>query len=358
MRRSARFKKYIKQWSKEILIGVGAAFIAFLLILGTYSSPIDDQSTLEIIFVIQEGESARQISENLQTRGLIKSQLLFRVYLMGTGTSRNLQAGSYLLSPGMSMVEIMQKFAQGDIVTEEITIPEGWNIQRIAAALEARGLFTEEEFSHITGDPGLDYRDHPDATQPQDFSDEFELLKEKPEYISLEGFLFPDTYKITKGETAEGLVRKMLLNFHTQVHGKLLSQIQKSERNFFEILVMASIIEKEVPLFEDKKLISGVLWKRFDEGMRLQVDSTLVYVRPINYEIVTTDDTYINSPYNTYRHEGLPLGPISSPGIESIQAALEPKESPYYFYFSASPTNTIFSKTFKEHKANRARYGI
>ena len=301
--------------------------------------PPGNTSQEEVIFQIRKGESTTSIAENLRKQNFIRAPFIFRTYMLVTDQARSLKAGEYFLSHSMTLPEIIGTFVRGEIIKEEIIVLEGWSLKNIAEEFERREFFTKQEFFAIVGTPGQE-------TKPKDFSHEFPFLKNKPALISLEGYLFPDTYRLTKGDTPEDVVRRMLQNFGDKV-GDNIS---------FEILTMASILEKEVVSLDDMKVVSGILWKRLNNDMRLQVDATVVYIRPENYKIVSIDETKIESPYNTYRNQGLPPGPISNPGLDSIEAALNPTETLYWFYLSPSPTTTIFSQTFEQHKTAKARY--
>ena len=338
-----------------VLLGMTAVFIGTFVFV-TLFLPVAPQDHQTVMFHIEKGEGSYEIATNLQEKSFIRSRALFTVYAILTGRILQLQSGDYLLTPSMSASTILNKLASGDIEIEKITIKEGWSLQNIAEEFELRGFFSQDDFFMITGTPGKDYRIEEDTIQPKDFSNEFPFLKVKPEYVSLEGYLFPDTYQITANQIPEEIVRRMLQNFQTHMNQDILEQIQAQEKTLFEVLTMASLIEKEVRSFDDKKIVSGILWKRLTNNMRLQVDATVVYIREGNYKIVSIEETKTDSPYNTYVRDGLPLGPISNPSIESIQAALNPVESPYWFYLSPSANVTIFTRTFEEHKSAKAKY--
>ncbi len=333
-----------------VIFSAGVAFWYFGI------SPVNPSSQEQIRFVIQKGETPFEISRNLKSQGLIRSSFLFRAHAALFQKARNLKAGWYALSPSIGMNEVVAKFVAGDIIKEELVVPEGWTLRDIAKALETKGLFTQEEFFSVAGLPALDYRENPELLQPFDFSPEFGFLQEKPSFISLEGFLFPDTYQVTLGEKPHDIIRRMLANFQKRLEQELVEKIKAQDKSLFEIVTMASLLEKEVRTLEDKKLVAGILFKRLRHGMPLQVDATGVYAKGEHAGKVSIVDTQFESIYNTYTNKGLPLGPISNPGLESIIAALEPQESPYWFYLSASDGTTIFSRTFQEHKAAKLKY--
>jgi len=192
------------------------------------------------------------------------------------------------------------------------------------------------------------------ALLKKDYSGQFDFLKDKPKDIGLEGYLFPDTYQISKGETCEEIIDLMLANFGKKLTPDLREEIITQKKSIFDIVTMASMIEKEVRTLSDKKIVSGILWKRIAVGMPLQLDATINYITQRSDPSVAIKATKINSPYNTYMYSGLPKGPISSPGIDSITSAIYPKQTKYWFYLSDG--KTIFSETLDQHNEAKAKY--
>ena len=295
-----------------------------------------------ITFTVEEGQGSKEIAHNLQREGLIRWALIFRAYVMLKGVAGKLQAGEYILSSAMSIPEIVKKIVSGDVLKQQITIIEGWNLRDIGTYFEKAGVCSEEELFE---------------TVSKDFSDEFDFLADKPKNLGLEGYLFPDTYKIRKGESLEGIVRKMLNNFDKKLTPDLKEEIKRQGKTIFEIVTMASILEKEVRTLEDKEIVSGIFWKRIKERLPLQSCATIAYIKGVNQWQYSYEDTRIKSPYNTYLNLGLTLGPISNPGIDSIEAAIFPKKTDYnYFLTDPATEKTIFSKTYEEHNINKAKY--
>lgn len=338
----------------ELVCALGAAGAVFFA--SNILIPIDYRNHSTLIFSVAKGEGSYRIASKLKEAGLIHSRTGFVLYALLSGHAFTLQTGEYLLSPSMNARTLVQKFASGDVLKETITIKEGWNLRDIAAEFERQGFFGTEDFFRVTGYPGVDYRKEQNLPRPKDFSREFPFLKDKPLHVSLEGYLFPDTYQITRAGTPESFVRQALSNFQAHLTPEIVAAIEAQQKTLFEVITFAALIEKEVRTFEDKKIVAGILQKRMDSNMRLQADASVVYIRDGNYYKVSIEETQIESPYNTYRVYGLPLGPISNPGLESIQAVLEPVESPYWFYLSAADGTTIFTSNFEEHKAAKARY--
>ncbi len=195
----------------------------------------------------------------------------------------------------------------------------------------------------------------------KDFSDSFDFLKDKPKDLSLEGYIFPDTYyinkqNITNSGQLEYLIKIFLENFKKKLTSEMREEINRQEKTIFKIIIMASMIEKEVKIPEDKKIVSGILWKRLENNIPLQVDATISYITGKKGINISIDDTKIDSPYNTYKYRGLPLGPISNPGLESIIAAIYPETSAFWYYLSTPDGTTIFSKTLEEHNIAKQKY--
>ena len=281
---------------------------------GTYF-PKEPDSTETVIFLVKQGEGAKEISINLKKQDLIKDSFLFRVYALAQGRAEKLQAGEYELSPGMAIPEIVNKLVSGDRIKKMITIIEGWTIKDIANYLEAEEI-----------DP------------------------------SLEGYLFPDTYEISPEDGIEEIIEIMLANFDKKLTSELREEISSQGKTIHEIVITASLVEKEVRTLEDKKIVSGILWKRLEWNIPLQIDATIAYITGRKTTKITKEELQVDSPYNTYKYKGLPLGPISNPGLESISAAIYPEKTGYWYYLSTPEGETIFSKTLKEHNEAKVKY--
>jgi len=316
--------------------------ISFILValffLGGFFLPKKIGSEKSVIFSVDRGWGSKEIAQSLEKENLIWWSSLFRGYVLITGKSKKLQAGVYELNASMNMLAIAGKIASGDTLKKTITIPEGFNLKQI-----------EEELSqNLKREVVLDF-------SVKDFSGEFDFLKNVPENYSLEGFLFPDTYNLDASMLDKEMAEIFLNNFKKQIN-PYQDEISDSKKTIFEIITMASLIEKEANKIEDKEIISGILWKRLKVGMPLQVDATISYITGKYGTGVSIEDTKIDSPYNTYKYRGLPEGPICSPGLESIEAAINPKTSSYWYYLSTPEGKTIFSRTLEEHNYAKAKY--
>jgi len=328
-------RKSIIAWASLIgLIAVAFLWSEFFLPLNPTSSKIID-------FTIEKGQGASQISRALKDQGMIKHSSMFRVYALITGRAEKLQAGQYELFPSMSIAKLVKKFSRGDVKKEKITILEGWDLRNIGDYFESLGICSKDEFLVLA---------------KKDFSQDLAILEDKPSDSTIEGYLFPDTYEISLDIGAEDIIKKILGNFDKKLTIELEKEILRQKKTVFDIITMASLIENEVKSMEDKKIVSGLLWKRIKIGMPLQVDATVLYLTKEEDREVTYDDLKIDSPYNTYKYYGLPKGPISNPGLDSIVAAIYPTETNYLYYLTGLNGKTFFSKTFAEHAAAIRKY--
>jgi len=331
-------------------------FFGFIYFSVGFFMPVQPGSQETVDFLIQRGEGAKEISIKLKNDGLIRWSSIFRIYVLVRQEQKNLKAGSYSLSKSMSLAEIAEKFIGGDIIKNEITIIEGWNLRDIGWHFENRGMFMAEELFEIAGFPASAYDSEGDFPLPKDFSGEFVFLEDKPKDIGLEGYLFPDTYEFFSESNLEEIVEKILVNFEQKLTLELRWEIETQGKTIFEIITAASLLEKEVRTLEDKKIVSGILWERLKLGVPLQMDATITYITGKRSVKVLKEETQIDSLYNTYKYKGLPLGPIANPGLESIEAAIYPEESDYFYYLSTPEGETIFSKTLEEHNQAKVKY--
>ena len=318
--------------------------------------PKEPGTQTEILFSVEKGQSLRDIASDLEKQGLVKSRFLFELSALALNSARKLQAGKYNLTSSMNIPQILNKLTQGDTIKEKITIIEGWDLRDIGWYFENKGMFQAEELFEVTGFPAVDYTKVSDLPQLMDFSEEFEFLKEKPNEVSLEGYLFPDTYEIDPAAPVGEIVRKMLQNFEQKITPDLREEIASQGKTLHEVLTMASLLEDEIKSYEDRQVAAGILWKRLRSGWPLQVDATLTYLTGKASSELTKEDMNIDSPWNTYKYYGLPLGPICNPGLEAIRAAVYYKDSPYWFYLTTPEGEVIFSKTLREHNIARAKY--
>lgn len=294
----------------------------------------------------------------LTRSGVLQYPRSFTILLTVSFRRSDIQPGSYKISPHLSVWSLAKLVTTTHPRPErEITVIEGWDLRDIGSALTRAEISPAEDLYKITGAPGVDYRlAEFAAQQPQSFVEKFSFLKDKPEFIGLEGYLFPDTYRVYEDATVEEIVQKMLANFDRKLTPEIREEITKSGRTIHQIVTTASIIEAEARGTEERAIVSGIFWKRRDNGMRLQADSTVNYITGKRDPRVSLGDTLLDSAYNTYRYGGLPRGPINNPGMDAILAAIHPKPSPYWFFITTKEGRVVYARTLEEHNANIAKY--
>jgi len=336
------FSKIETKTLKKITSVIGILlFVAFSFAFFEIYIPINPISHETITYTVPKGWGNDDIARDLDRLGIIRSNYFFRLYVLASLQHSSLQAGRYNLSPRMSAYQIVKKMVQGDVIREKLVILEGQTAEDVGKYLESKGICKKDDFLQLTN---------------KNHINEFDFLLDKPKGAGLEGYLFPDTYEISEGETCEDILDIILVNFGKKLTSELHAEIVKQKKTIFEIITMASLIEKEVKTLDDKKIVSGIFWKRIDISMPLQSCATINYITGKSDPGAAIKDTKIDSPYNTYKYYGLPKGPISNPGIDSILAAIYPKKTQYLFYLSGVNGETIFSKTAEEHNVAKAKY--
>ena len=279
-------------------------------------------------FLIVKGSSASYIGNKLEKEGLIRNALAFKIYVQVSGKARGIQAGEYRLSQNYSLFKMVDELTRGPSEIW-VTIPEGLRREEIAA-----------RFASAFG-------------QRESFTQEF--LSASAE---LEGFLFPDTYLFPKDAEATSVVKKMRSTFDIKT-AELKEGIDASTLTLKEIIILASIIERETRTEGERPIVAGVLINRLNIGMGLQADATVQYAVGTAgnwWPILTKEDLLVNSPYNTYRFRGLPPAPIANPGLSSITAAVFPEESDYLYYLHDAKGQAYFARTLAEHNENVRQY--
>ena len=263
--------------------------------------------------VVEKGTGLAEISNKLKEERFIRSKYAFALYARILNKSKKIKYGKYLFNEPISVFSLTGRLTKGEFGFKpvKVTVAEGLMVKEIAELLGGFENFDKKEF----------------------------LEKTK----NLEGYLFPDTYLFLPSAEAGQIIGTMRDNFKNKA-----GDVGK------DIIIMASLIEKEVPESNDRKIVSGILWKRLKIGMALQVDAVFPYIT--GKQKVLSSDLKIDSPYNTYLYKGLPPGPISNPGLDAIEAARNPKETPYFYYLSGKDGKTHFAKTFAEHLRNKEKY--
>lgn len=313
---------------------IGMTLILFLgglsLLLHLNSSPA---AMKERTFTVSYGDSVRLIAGNLEKDGLIRSRHFF-VYLSYLLDRRHIRAGTYRIFAGMNSFEILRKLTRGDILSRKVTIPEGFNIYQIADRLEAHSICGAGGF--------LDYA-----------SDETFLKSLGIGAPLAEGYLFPDTYVFPEGSDPRDIIGVMFKKMKSVVGAR---PAYGPGMSLHEVLTMASLVEKEAKVYNEREFISSVFHNRLRKGMKLDCDPTVRYAVKRFTGPITVSDLKSDSPYNTYRRRGLPPTPICSPGRESILAAMYPMKSEYLFFVAKNDGSHHFSKTLKEHNEAVRKY--
>lgn len=332
---------------KAALIAVSAGLLLIVLMvggvfaLGEYKVVIETEQP--VVLVIRPGESLKQVVRRLSRDGLLNSPGLVTLLGVVRGDSSRIKAGEYLLEGRISSNQFLHSIVTGRARLVSLTIPEGFSLHEIAARLEKRNLGNAAEFLRLCKDSrfiatlGLDMGDIPD---------------------SLEGFLYPDTYSFHRGTKEANLIRAMVRQFRKKAVETLKSGGKSGSLSPYQILVLASIIEKETGAGHERPLISAVFHNRLKIKMRLASDPTVIY--GINDFDGNLKRIHLRTktPYNTYKMRGLPPTPIANPGMGSINAALSPAKVKYLYFVAKGDGTHFFSKNFKTHKRAVYKYQI
>lgn len=330
-------KKYFLIPIAVIAIGVIFVFSFILYAQKVVKEPNSSDNTKKT-FLVVEGQGAGEVAENLRKGNLIKSQFIFILYLNYKGIGDSIQAGEYEIPGNLNMIDVASIITNGKIVTNRITIPEGWTADQIADYLNKNTIIKKADFL---------------TAVEKEYN--YEFLSDKPKEANLEGYLYPDTYILSGKPTADEVVKKMLDNFDKKYTEEIKSKAKASNMSTYEIVTLASIVEREVAKADDRKMVASVFLNRLNADMLLESCATIQYILKINKKQFTYEETRTSSPYNTYINLGLPKGPIGNPSIFSIEAVLYPEKSSYYYFLSSNGI-TYFSKTLEEHNAKKAQY--
>lgn len=318
--------------------------LLFCLCAYNLLGPVDSSSSAEETIFIRHGMNAAEIGSVLTERGFIRSAPVFRLASMLRGASKSLKAGEYVFSRDMSMLQILRKIEDGITVLYKFTIPEGFALRQIARLWEEKGFGLAVDFSEVARDPAM-------------------LEKYGVDSKNLEGYLFPDTYMFPHGISEREAVDKMLHQF-----GKKMSDLSEvgDMANYgskdltlsrHEIISLASIIEREAKVEQEKPIISSVFYNRLMRGRKLESCATVLYSLGYPGRKLTENDLKnTQSPYNTYLHKGLPPGPICSPGLGSIAAAFNPSDDKYLYFVSKNDGTHYFAETYRDFLNAKRKY--
>lgn len=296
-----------------------------------FISPAKKGGSKQVV-ILKEGFSVEEVARELEKREIIRSRISFKLWARMTGVSKKIKAGEYLLSPDMPPVKILDILKKGAVITHAVTIPEGYTKKQISQLLEKENLANKDEFLSLTENASL-------------------LKRYGISGRSLEGYLYPDTYRFARGVHVSSIIEAMVKRF-LRVVGPLKSRADEMEMDLKEVIILASMVEKETGRSEERPMVASVFLNRLKRGMCLASDPTVIYGMDRFNGNLTRKDLETSTPYNTYIIQGLPAGPIGNPGLEAIKAVLYPAETDFLYFVSKNDGSHHFSRTLSEH--NRA----
>lgn len=309
--------------SVGVVASCAVLFLSFLLLKGHPGGPPKD-------VLIPRGLSLKAVTEVLKNEGLVRQPFLFQALLRVTQGNKRVRAGEFRFHEGASLLNHLRVLYSSEPVTHPITVPEGWNVRQIASLLAEKNLANPERFVQLA--------------LSSDSSKKYKLNTPH-----LEGFLFPDTYLISRVDSEEKVLDQMVSRFFKEINSRFKDQISKTGMSLEQVVTLASIVEKETGKPNERPLIASVFFNRLKKGMRLQSDPTTIYgIANFNGNL-TKADLQRYSPYNTYTIPALPLGPIASPGGDAIAAVLKPEQSDYLYFVSDNNGSHFFSKSYQDH---------
>jgi len=321
--------------TRLVFISIGLFFLVVVFLsfgFGLFLVNPAHKEGAEQVFIVKDGSSLKEVAGDLEKRGLITNKTLFVLWTRVKGFGKEIRAGEYSLSPTMPPVQLLESLRKGLVILHPVTIPEGFTRDQISDVLAAKGLADGKRFLALTEDKAL-------------------LKEYGVSGLSLEGYLFPDTYHFSRGTPTLAIIDTMVKRFR-QVVAPLVEKTQGAGMKFEEVVTLASIVEKETGRPEERPLIASVFLNRLRLGMRLESDPTVIYGIENFGGDLKKKDLAQKTPYNTYVIYGLTPGPIANPGLESIKAVVDPAKTDYLYFVSRNDGSHHFSKTLAEH--NRA----
>lgn len=288
---------------------------------------------------IEEGQGTQEIAVKLSEAGVLKNSFVFVLYLKYEKLASNIQAGEYEIPQNLNMIQLAEMITAGKTASTKITIPEGWTIAQIADYLGKNKVVSKDDFLS--------------ATRKQYDND---FLADKPADADLEGYLYPDTYLLSVRPSSDEIVKKMLENFGKKLTPEIRAKIKTSNMSTYEVITLASIVEREVANSDDRKVVAGIFLNRLNADLPLESCATIQYILGVNKKQFTYEETRTPSVYNTYINPGLSKGPIGNPGVESIEAVLNPQKTDYNYFLTGNDGKTYFSVTLDEHNEKKAKY--
>ncbi|HHL39533.1 MAG TPA: endolytic transglycosylase MltG [Deltaproteobacteria bacterium] len=323
-----------RRLEKALWVAAAASVAAAVHLYAVFFTPASRHAEPKTV-VIPKGASSRLVAASLEKAGVVRDADDFLLVAGLMGAHKRIRAGEYELTTAMTPLEVLQSLTRGLSKQYTVTFPEGYNIRQMAALLEAKGLADREEFMARATDRELARSLGIDAD-------------------GLEGYLFPDTYKFTRAMSVDDMIAAMVARFREVYSGEFERLQEERGMTLKEVVTLASIIEKETAVPEERRRISAVFHNRLRRGIRLESDPTVIYAIEDFDGNLTRKHLRTPTPYNTYVNYGLPAGPIANPGRASIEAALNPTDEKYLYFVSRNDGTHYFSKSLAEH--NRAVY--
>ncbi len=337
-----RFKRITGRYRYHILSMASICFLAVFYCL-TVLSPVAAQgSAHDIVVTIPSMATAGQVGKILKESDLVRSSLAFGLYARWKGLDSSIKAGEYGLNNGLSTPEVLMELVNGHVDVQSFTVPEGFTTAQVADLLVAKGLISSEKFYAVVAGENLSYsftRDLPEGDR------------------RLEGYLFPDTYQVTSGDSEISIINMMLERFEKEMNDLDYPALaEMAGVTLHQAVTIASLVEREARIDEERPVIAGVIYNRMNRSMPLQLCATVQYALGVNKPELYYKDLEIDSPYNTYLIQGLPPGPIAMPGRTSLLAAVHPARIDYLYYVAKPDGAHAFATTLEEHEANKERY--
>ncbi|WP_300383207.1 endolytic transglycosylase MltG [Clostridium sp.] len=319
--------------------------VLLIILLGFYKSTIRNpvKSKEDIVITVEEGESFYRILNKLKEEGQIKGLPFIKLYVKFLNEDIEVRPGEYIIKNNSTLDELIKDLATGinmDLIS--VTIPEGFSIDEIANTLEKEGVCSKKDFIEALKNYKLPSY----------------VAKRESKRYDLEGYLFPDTYLIKKGENPKDIIKVMIKRFE-----EALKEVEKEtgvsieKEDIEDVIIKASMIEKEAVLDKERSIIASVIENRLNINMRLQIDATVIYALGEHVDKVLYTQLELDSPYNTYQNDGLPIGPISNPGMASIKATLKPKDTDYLFYVLQDDKSHYFTDNYDDFLNKQEKLG-
>ncbi|KAA0563792.1 endolytic transglycosylase MltG [Bacillus sp. CH30_1T] len=336
-----------------LVIIIGGTAIGGYLYVNSALKPVDPDNTKPVKVEIPIGSGVTSIGNILEEEGIVKNSTVFKYYVKFNNES-GFQAGSYDLTPSMTLNEIVNSLKTGKVMRKaefKITIPEGLQLDQIAELIADKSPYKKEEIVNKLNDKK--WLEQLKQEYPALITDEiFKKEIKRP----LEGYLYPATYPFyEKKPSLEAILTKMIAQTN-EVLAQNEGAMSDREYTAHELLTLSSLIEEEATEKADRGKISSVFYNRIEEGMPLQTDPTVLYALGKHKKRTVYKDLEVDSPYNTYKVKGLPPGPIANAGVSSIEAALEPEETEYYYFLASANGSVYYSETLEEHNEKKAKY--